>query len=194
MLLSEKNLKLVTNFFMGSDREFNKKDDDYKNLFLSYATDNNSSTLRELSTMHYLGYKSFTEKQGPDGIDEKTGRLKEVKPKTIYDNKKAGGSGNFNDMTIELLDKKKDLDVICSLFKDSKFVYIVEFPLSLIYKKMKDRIKKAKKGKRVVCSFSYKDYESNELIVHYINQDLLETSVSKNHAKMLIQKYNGKLE
>jgi hypothetical protein len=59
---------------------------------------------------------------------------------------------------------------------------------------MKDRIKKAKKGKRVVCSFSYKDYESNELIVHYINQDLLETSVSKNHAKMLIQKYNGKLE
>ena len=58
MELSESNIKLATEYFMGNQKLFDSKDDDYKNLFLAYATDSNSSTLRELCTMYYLGYKS----------------------------------------------------------------------------------------------------------------------------------------
>jgi hypothetical protein len=194
MLLSETNLKLVTNFFMGDLKSFNKKDEDYKNLMMTYATDNNSSTLRELSTMYYLGYKSFSEKLGPDGISQQTGRIKEVKPKSISAGKKAGTSGNFNDMTPGLLQKKKDYDIICSLFNESRFVYIVEFPMSVIYKKIEKPILNAKVGKRVVCSFNYTDYAfSDELIVHYLNEEILYDSVSKKHANVLMGKYDDKL-
>jgi hypothetical protein len=194
MILSETNLELVTNYFMGDLKSFNKKDEDYKNLLLSYATDNNSSTLRELSTMYYLGYKSFSEKLGPDGIDEHTGRIKEVKPKTISEGKKVGSSGNFNDMNMMLLQKKKDYDIICSLFRESQFVYIVEFPMSVIYKKLQKPILNAKKGKRVVCSFNYLDYGfSDDLVVHYLNENLIYDSVSKKHANLLMGKYDDKL-
>ena len=191
MNLSKYNLKLATNYFMGDDSLFLEKDDDFKNLFLSYATDNNSSTIRELSTMYYLNYTSFHEKLGADGIDENTKKLKEVKPRAVS-NKRIGSSGNFNDMTSELLEKKKDYDIICSLFQNSRFVYIVEFPMSVIYEKIKLPIVNAKAGKRVVCSFSYKDYDDDKLIVHYLNKDLLSSSVPKNHAKMLIEKYDRK--
>ena len=181
---------------MGDDTIFNEKDEDYKNLLLSYATDNNSSTLRELATMKYLGYKSFTHKLGADGIDEKTGKLKEVKPPAIrQDNKKIATSGNFNDMTMELLEKKKDMDVICSLFKYNRFVYIVEFPLMDIYKKLEKPILNAKLGKRIVCGFNYKDYmDSENLIIHYLNKDLIYESVSKPHAKLLVERYDSKTE
>lgn len=191
-MLSRKNLELVTKFFLGNRKCFDKKDEEYKNLLLTYATDNNSSTLRELATMNYLKYKSFPEKLGPDGIDLETGILKEVKPKTIKTEKKSASSGNFNDMTLDLLEKKKDYDIICSLFKDSRFVYIVEFPMSSIYEKLKQPILKAKAGKRVVCSFSYRDYDPDVLKVHYLNEELIHTSVSKNHAKLLIELYDNK--
>lgn len=194
MLLSEKNLITVTEFFMGNLSPFEEKDEDYQNLLLTYATDNNSSTLRELSTMHYLKYKSFSEKLGPDGVNVETGRIKEVKPKSIFGGKKAGSSGNFNDMTLPLLEKKKDYDIICSLFNDSRFVYIVEFPISVIYEKLKVPILNAKPGKRVVCSFNYKDYNCDELKVHYLNENLIYKSVSKKHAEMLIAKYDNRLE
>ena len=191
MILSETNLDLITDFFMGNTKSFLKKDDDYKNLLLTYATDNNSSSIRELATMHFLKYKSYSKKLGADGIDEKTGILKEVKPKTISDGKKVKNSGNFNDMTLELLEKKKNYDIICSLFNEYKFVYIVEFPLLSIYEKLKEPIVNAKTGKRVVCQFSYKDYEPDKLKVHYLNLSLLHKSVSKNHAEMLIDKYDN---
>jgi hypothetical protein len=191
METSNFNLKLATEYFMGNDTLFNQKDEDYQNLFLSYATDNNSSTIRELSTMYFLKYKSFHNKLGADGIDENTGRLKEVKPRSVT-KKLSGGSGNFNDMTLELLEKKKNMDVICSLFVDSRFVYIVEFPLEVIYDKLKEPIVNAKLGKRVVCSFSYKDYNDDRLKIHYLNKDLIHTSVVKNHANMLLERYDRK--
>lgn len=192
MNLSEKNLNLAVDFFMGKEESLDAMGDDFKNLFLTYATDNNSSSLRELATIEYLGYTSFNQKLGADGIDEKTGRLKEVKPKmlTVKKPKLSGPSGNFNDMTFELLEKKKDFDVICSLFtKESKFVYIVEFPLTNIYEKLQKPFINAKLGRRVVCPFSFFDYNTDDLIVHYMNDKLLDSSVQKEHAKMLRKIY-----
>ena len=193
MNLSENNLKLVTDLFLGKTDPFNDKDEDYKNLLMTYATDTNSSTLRELATMYYLGYESFTDKHGADGIDNKTGRLKEVKPVSMKDGKKRGTSGNFNDMTLELLEKKMNYDVICSLFNESRLVYIVEFPFSVIYEKIKKPIINASAGKRVVCHFNYLDYDCDDLVIHYLNNDLnvVHESLSKNHTKMLIRRKLG---
>jgi hypothetical protein len=188
MELSKHNLELFTNFFLGNTEELDKKDDDFKNLFLSYASDNNSSTIRELVTMYYLGYDSFSQKHGADGIDKSTGSLKEVKPKYLSLGKKLSGSGNFNDMTLELLEKKKDFDIICSLFYETKLVYIIEFPLSEIYEKLKIPIINAKLGKRVVCHFGWNDYKNANLKIHYLNEELISTCLSKGYTKLLKSK------
>lgn len=188
MELSTRNLDMFTDFFLGNTAELDKKDDDFKNLFLAFASDNNSSTIRESVTLHYLGYEQFTAKHGADGIDNKTGRLKEVKPRYLSEGTKLSKSGNFNDMTMELLEKKKDYDIICSLFYETKLVYIVEFPMSAIYDKLKEPITNAKVGKRVVCHFGYKDYSDADVKVHYLNEDLLSTCLSKGHQALLESK------
>ncbi len=186
MNLSENNLKIATEYFLGNLEPFHCKDKDFQNLFLTYATDVNSSTLREQCTLNYLGYKPFNQKHGADGIDESTNRFKEVKPKQIQTGK-IGYSGCFNDLTLELLDKKKEYDVVCSLFFQSQFVYIVEFPISVIYEHIRKPIVEAKQGKRVVSMFTYCNYDSDELKVHYLNKNLLH-SLSEKHAKMLLSR------
>lgn len=185
--ISEKNLNIITQYFLGNTELFDRMDDDWKNLMLAYATDNNSSTIREAVTLHFLNYTSYTEKHGADGFDPKTNRQKEVKPKYVEFGKKIGSSGNFNDMTMELLEEKKDYDIICSLFAGDKLAYIVEFPISVIYEHLKQPIIKAKIGKRVVCHFNYLNYDSAELIVHYLNEHTIyeQNCLSKKHMIML---------
>ena len=186
MNLSNNNLDLATQYFLGNTKALDAKDDDYKNLFLTFATDNNSSTVREQVTLHYLGYQPYQEKHGADGVDTKTGRQKEVKPRFLHDGK-LGNSGNFNDMTLELLEKKKDYDIITSLFYQSRLVYVAEFPMSVIFEKLKKPIVNAKLGKRVVCQFNYKDYNSDELRIHYYNKNVVDAinCLSKPHKIML---------
>lgn len=190
MELSKENLELFTQFFLGNTKNVDKMPPMFKNLFLAYASDNNSSTIREAVTLHYLGYEQYTAKHGADGIDNKTGRLKEVKPRYLVEGTKLSNSGNFNDMTLELLEKKKDFDIICSLFCGTKLVYIVEFPMDAIYERLKEPIVNAKVGKRVVCHFGYKDYSNSNLIVHYLNEDLLPMCVSKGHQALLESKHD----
>jgi len=198
MELNERNLNLFTDFFTGNTAEVDNKDDDYKNLFLTYASDNNSSTVREAVTLHYLGYTSRKEKHGADGIAPNTGQEVEVKPKYVTKGKKLSSAvGNFNDMTLELLEKKKNYSVIGSLFSDTRLIYVVEFPISLIYEKMKQHIIKkieGKAGKRVVCSFSYKQYDSDLLTVHYFDEKTSKEIkiLSKPHTKMLTKRKNDK--
>jgi hypothetical protein len=187
MSLSVENLNLATQFFLGNTEMLDKKDEDFKNWFITYASDNNSSTVREAVTLHYLGYESYEAKHGADGFDPNTGRQKEVKPKFVTEGNKVSSSGNFNDMTMELLEKKKDLDVICSLFSGNRLIYIVEFPISVINEKLKQPIINAKIGRRVVCPFNYMNYDSDELIVHYLDVDTMKSHncLPKNHMMML---------
>jgi hypothetical protein len=193
MNLSNKNLEIATQYFLGNTKALDVKDDDFKNLFLTFATDNNSSTIREQVTLHYLGYQPYQEKHGADGIDTKTGRQKEVKPRFLHAGK-LGNSGNFNDMTLELLEKKKDYDIVNSLFYQSHLVYIVEFPMSVIFEKLKKPITNAKLGKRVVCHFNYLDYNSDELQIHYYNKKVVDAMkcISNPHKIMLESRLNGK--
>jgi hypothetical protein len=185
--ISEKNLNIITQYFLGNTEPFDSMDDDWKNLMLAYATDNNSSTVREAVTLHYLKYTSYTEKHGADGFDPTTNRQKEVKPKYVELGKKISSSGNFNDMTMDLLEQKKDYDIVCSLFAGYRLAYIVEFPISVIYEHLKKPIIKAKIVKRVVCPFNYLNYDSDQLIVHYLNKDIIKEQdcLSKKHMIML---------
>ena len=186
MNLSIANLELATQYFLGDKTLLNTKDEYYKNLFLSYVSDNNSSTMRELVTMHYLKYKSYDQKHGADGYDPKTGKNKEVKPRFIQYGK-LGNSGNFNDMTIDLLAKKKDFDVVCSLFSQDRLIYIVEFPIMEIYAQLQKPILSASIGRRVVCHFSYSHYDCHNLIVHYFDAEsaIRHKCLSAPHFKML---------
>ena len=195
MEISINNIKLAADFFRGDTTMFDAKDEDYKNIFMAYATDSNSSSLRELVTLHILGYESNSAKHGHDGTDTLTGKLKEVKPRSVKTGKKIGSSGSFNDMTLGLLKRKKDYDVICSLFLETRLVYIVEFPFSTIYEKIKKPIDKAKAGKRVVCGFGHTDYNCDELIVHYFDSvTATETKcLSKKHYQLLARKSKKEL-
>lgn len=191
MNLSKQNLDLATQYFLGDTTMLDQKDDDFKNLFLSFASDNNSSTMREAVTLHYLGYDSYSQKHGADGINPKTNKQIEVKPKFLSEGK-LGNTGNFNDMTMDLLNKKIDFNVVCSLFFQSRLIYIVEFPLTTIYEKLKEPIINAKAGKRVVCQFNYLNYDTDDLVIHYFNEELAKqyNCLSKPHLQMLTR-HNG---
>ena len=187
MQISLNNITIAAEFFTGNLTKFNSKDEDYKNLFLAYATDVNSSSIREAVTLHMLGYEKQHSKHGYDGTDPKTGKYKEVKPRSVKSGLKVGGSGNFNDMTLNLLAQKSGYDVICSLFSENKLIYIVEFPFMVIHDHIKKPIDSAKAGKRVVCHFSYKNYDCDDLIVHYFDREAAVEAncLSINHLKLL---------
>jgi hypothetical protein len=181
MELSESNLMIATEFFVGDTTNFDKKDDDYKNLFLAYASDKNSSSIREAVTLNFLGYERYKSKHGADGIDKTTGREKEVKPRyfSTGGKGKAKIGGNFNDMTMELLDKKKEFDIICSVFVDDRLILVVEFPISVIFEKLKKPIIDAKLGKRVVCPFSNTSFQdSSEMVIHHYDVDFINKNKS----------------
>lgn len=193
-LLSEKNINLAIQYALGNDESFNQLNDDYRNLFLAILGDSNSSMLREAMVLRYLNYISHPEKHGMDGYCPVTNKQKEVKPKFIVEGQKIGAtSGNFNDMTYELLDKKDGCDVICAGFHEGRFLYIVEIPYEVIKPKLKTKVDNAKIGKRVVCEFGYKNYDDERLVIRYLNESLIEStnSLSKHHFEMLKKRYNA---
>jgi hypothetical protein len=185
--LNESNISLAANVAIGNYEPFYKKDTDFQNLFLCYLQDKNSSSLRELVTLHLLNYHSYTNKHGADGIDTLTLREKEVKPIQSNGVKPIGNSGCFNDLTIDLLERKINYDVVCSLFYNCRLVYLVEFPLLVIYDKLKAPILNAKAGKRVVCQFNYRSYDCDLLNVYYFDCELSKkyNCLSKPHYQML---------
>lgn len=187
--LSSTNIEIITQYYLGNTTLFESKDEDYKNLLLCYAQDKNSSSIRERVTLHYLGYEKYEKKHGADGYNPKTGDKIEVKP--IFKNKgKLGGCGNFNDMTLDLLESKREFNVVCSYFYIDRLIYIVQFPFEIIYEKIKKPIVNAKIGKRVVCHFTYKSYDDESLIVHYYNDIIAKKyrCLPKNHMDMLIRR------
>lgn len=193
-LLSNENIDLAIQYALGNDTAFNDLDEGYQNLFLAILGDSNSSMLREAMVLQYLNYISHPEKHGMDGYCPVTGKQKEVKPKFIVEGQKIGAtSGNFNDMTNELLDKKDGCDVVCAAFYEGRFLYIIEIPYEVIKPKLKTRVDNAKVGKRVVCEFGYKNYDHDDLKIRYLNQELIEqtNSLSKPHFDMLKSRYNA---
>ena len=176
-MFSTKLLKLAV------DRSLGKPTDDqgelFEELYREYMADANSSSLREQITAAVAGCKSIPGKLGRDAIDV-NGNEKEIKPKN-YTGKRTNGGGCFNDYTRKRY--KKDLNVnlpiIASLFAEGMLIYVVEFRFESIADRLDEQIIRVceSEGNRYVrsCSWTYSNWIDNpDLIVHYINKDLLQ--------------------
>ena len=176
-MFSTKLLKLAV------DRSLGKPTDDqgelFEELYRQYMADANSSSLREQITAAVAGCKSIPGKLGRDAIDV-NGNEKEIKPKN-YTGKRTNGGGCFNDYTRKRY--KKDLNVnlpiIASLFAKGMLIYVVEFKFECIADRLDEQIIRVceSEGNRYVrsCSWTYSNWIDNpDLIVHYINKDLLK--------------------
>src|SRR3989344_8151605 len=148
----------------------------FTDLLTNYINDKNSSSLREFVTVSIAGYKHNPNKLGYNGFKHDSGISGtpiacEAKPKNIrsvdYDLKKTksklNGEGGFNDYTPERLkkDKKENLNLLSSGFIDGELHYILEFPFSAVY----ERLKKQLPEKRVtgtytrMASFNFSHYK-----------------------------------
>jgi len=176
-MFSTKLLKLAV------DRSLGKPTDDqgelFEELYSEYMSDANSSSLREQITAAVAGCKSLPGKLGRDAIDI-NGREKEIKPKN-FTGKRTNGGGCFNDYTRKRYEKDLcvNLPIISSLFAEGMLIYVVEFKFESIADRLDEQIIRVceREGNRYVrsCSWSYSNWVDNpDLIVHYINKDLLQ--------------------
>ena len=176
-MFSTKLLKLAV------DRSLGKPTKDqgelFEELYVEYMNDSNSSTLREQITAAVAGCKSIPGKLGRDAIDI-NGVEKEIKPKN-YTTQRHNGGGCFNDYTRKRYEKdcNVNLPIIASLFAKGMLIYVVEFRFEAIANRLNEQIIRVceSEGNRYVrsCSWTYSNWIDNpDLVVHYINQDLLK--------------------
>ena len=176
-MFSTKLLKLAV------DRSLGKPTDDqgelFEELYREYMADANSSSLREQITAAVAGCKSIPGKLGRDAIDV-NGNEKEIKPKN-FTGKRTNGGGCFNDYTRKRYEKdvNVNLPIIASLFAKGMLVYVVEFRFEAIAARLDEQIIRIceREGNRYVrsCSWTYSNWIDNpDLVVHYINKDLLK--------------------
>ena len=171
-------------------------------LLTAYMNDKNSSSLREFVTVSIAGYEHNPNKLGYNGYkhDSQIGSISincEAKPKNIqtegYDTKKTkpklNGEGGFNDYTVKRLEKdaEANLNLLCSGFIDGELQYILEFPFSAIYERLKQELTKIKGPylRGATFNFShYKDFPTLKLI--YGNKNAVERN-KKYFNKVLYQ-------
>ena len=116
---------------------------------------------------------------GRDAIDI-NGVEKEIKPKN-YTTQRHNGGGCFNDYTRKRYEKdcNVNLPIIASLFAKGMLIYVVEFRFESIADRLDEQIIRVceSEGNRYVrsCSWTYSNWIDNpDLVVHYINKDLLK--------------------
>ena len=161
-------------------------------LVTAYINDKNSSSLREFVTVVISGYEHNPKKLGYNGFkqDSAIGGKPiacEAKPKNIqtdgYDQRKTkprlNGEGGFNDYTIERLkkDNRENPNILSSGFVDGELQYILEFPFSVVYKRLKTQLPKEriigtyKRG----ANFNFSHYESySKIRIIYLNKQAIE--------------------
>jgi hypothetical protein len=174
-IINDCNIKRLFDYCSGKNIKF--RDENEENIYLSFMSDSNSY-MREAVTALAAGYQWNSEKLGDDALNTETNEPVEIKPKSHYSNYKtpSNGGGSFNDYTHERINKHKEkqLVVVCSLFSDNRLMYVLEFPFSVIYERLKEQvIKKIDIQGNKYCrtaSFSWKDYiYSNNIKIHYID-------------------------
>ena len=176
-MFSTKLLKLAVDRSLGKPTK--DQGEMFEELYSEYMSDANSSSLREQITAAVAGCKSIPGKLGRDAIDI-DGNEKEIKPKN-YTGKRTNGGGCFNDYTRKRYEKdlNVNLPIIASLFAEGMLIYVVEFKFESIADRLDEQIIRVceREGNRYVrsCSWTYSNWIDNpDLIVHYINKDLLK--------------------
>ena len=160
-------------------------------LLTAYINDKNSSSLREFVVVSIAGYKHNPNKLGYNGFKHSsdisgTPIACEAKPKNIqtdgYDSKKTkpkfNGEGGFNDYTPERLqkDSKENPNMLPAGFLDGELIYILEFPFSAIYKRLKEQLPtKRKVGEyKRMASFNFSHFRgAKSLKVIHLNKESL---------------------
>lgn len=162
-------------YLQGMDREGVLKC--FADILHRYATDVNSSTLRELFTLFKAGCKPTPGKLGYNGEDS-DGRRYDVKPINIRSGSgnKLNGGGNFSDFTYERLERylKDGVIMLVSGFVDGRLLYILKFPFSYLEGEIRRQLDRffqipRRPGQYLrSASFSFKHYkESPDLRVIY---------------------------
>ena len=176
-MFSTKLLKLAVDRSLGKPTK--NQGELFEELYKEYMSDPNSSSLREQITAAVAGCKTIPGKLGRDAIDV-NGKEKEVKPKN-FTGKRTNGGGCFNDYTRKRYEKDLcvNLPIISSLFAEGMLIYVVEFKFDAIANRLDEQIVRVceREGNRYVrsCSWTYSNWIDNpDLIVHYINKDLLK--------------------
>ena len=176
-MFSTKLLKLAVDRSLGKPTK--NQGELFEEIYNEYMSDPNSSSLREQITAAVAGCKTIPGKLGRDAIDI-DGNEKEIKPKN-YTGKRTNGGGCFNDYTRKRYEKdlNVNLPIISSLFAQGMLIYVVEFKFESIASRLNDQIVRIceEQRNRYVrsCSWTYSNWIDNpDLIVHYINKDLLK--------------------
>ena len=177
-MFSTKLLKLAVDRALGKPTK--NQGELFEELYTAYMNDSNSSSLREQITAAVAGCTTIPGKLGRDCIDIDEVK-KEVKPKNWNGKRPTDGGGCFNDYTRKRWKKDCDvnLPIIASLFAEGMLIYVVEFRFEAIAARMDEQIIRVceSEGNRYVrsCSWTYSNWIDNpDLIVHYINKDLLK--------------------
>lgn len=159
--------------------------------------DKNSSRLKEYITASVANYSILPGKLGRDCVDLKN-RPVEIKPQTFY-GKKCSGNVHFSDYTLTRLEKDNDdnLLIINSLFYYDKLIYAIEFPITIIYNKLKEKLYKSCiiENNRYCrsCGWSYIDWINyKNLKVHFLDKSFLVRS-TLNGKKIIPYNFLGKL-
>ena len=176
-MFSTKLLKLAVDRSLGKPTK--NQGELFEELYREYMADANSSSLREQITAAVAGCKSIPGKLGRDAIDV-NGHEKEIKPKN-FTGKRTNGGGCFNDYTRKRYEKDLcvNLPIISSLFAEGMLIYVVEFKFECIANRLDEQIVRVceREGNRYVrsCAWTYSNWIDNpDLVVHYINKDLLQ--------------------
>ena len=176
---SKKLLKLAVDRSLGKSTK--NQGELFEELYTAYMNDSNSSSMREQITTAVAGCITITGKLGRDAVDPIKNIEKEVKPKNWNGKKRTDGSGCFNDYTRKRYEKdlNVNLPIIASLFAKGMLIYVVEFKFETIAQRLSDQILRIceEQGNRYVrsCSWTYRNWiDDPDLIVHYINKDLLK--------------------
>lgn len=149
-----------------------------------YATDKNSSTLRELITVTLSGYRPILGKLGYNG--ERGGINCEAKPRNIEttSSRKHNGGGNYSDLTYDRLDKykKENPNTLVSGFVDGRLIFILEFPFAYsgFCARLKEQLDNRFHGHIETglylrsASFSHRNYQDcPQLALNYLSKELL---------------------
>ncbi len=208
-MLSKDIIDCVVNYLIGDRSIYNSQSELFKNLFVAYLSDKNSSTLREAATLEICKCEKLDFKHGADGKDPVTGKLVEVKPTYAHKDKKGkqnllGGGGTFNDIHFEKVQSCLDWDIVCSGFAEDKLIYIIRFPFSYLAPRLNEFIqnkiesnKKKTEGQtqgRFSTVFSFKHYiDCPELQIVYFNEEHAPHFLHAKIYETLSQKYDRKL-
>jgi hypothetical protein len=195
--MNNEQLEFTENYYFGDKSIFNSSSKIAQDWFTLYATDKNSSTVREHAALNYLGYIKNPDKHGHDGWHPIRKKYVEVKPQYAHLDKndkqvKLGGGGSFNDITHEKIKSIPKWDIVCSGFAEDKAIFIARFPAKYICEFLTTRLNRITNPKtRKSVRFGWNQYKDcKNLEILWFDNESADKFMSKGMYKLFHKLYN----